>query len=215
MQNAITILSLVIAIISGLTGILWSTRYKASKQAEMDAKDAEFNAKEAKLKLMLKSNDEQIHLLKLNSSPMIAEWYSEITKTLNEINDELFAEVEDLKNANETLLKQVQQVITSDQRFSESIPGLAVPEDVRSSLSAFINGSEKIIIDVGQSVYNILLIGENIKRNAEKISKVTTTEIDISKPEIVTGSDRFDVEIPDADRDESQDDNEDPTVESI
>ena len=82
MQNAITILSLIVAIISGITGILWSIRYKESKQAELDAKDAEISAKEAELKSMLMSKDEQIQLLELGSSPVITERYRLTTKTL-------------------------------------------------------------------------------------------------------------------------------------
>ena len=201
MQNAITILSLIVAIISGITGILWSIRYKESKQAELDAKDAEISAKEAELKSMLMSKDEQIQLLELGSSPVITERYRLTTKTLKEINYELITEVDDLKNANEILLKQVREAISSNQRFSESIPVLTVPEDVRSSLSAFVTGSGKIIIDIGQSVYNILLVGENIKRNADKISKVTALEIDTSTTETVTGSDLSKIEIADPESD--------------
>ena len=197
MQNAITILSLIVAIISGITGILWSIRYKESKQAELDAKDAEISAKEAELKSRLMSKDEQIQLLEFGSSPVIMERYRLRTKTLNEINYELITEVDDLKNANEILLKQVREAISSNQRLSESIPVLTVPEDVKSSLSAFVTGSEKIIIDIGQSVYNILLVGENIKRNADKISKVTALEIDTSTTETVTGSDLSKIEIAD------------------
>ena len=78
---------------------------------------------------------------------------------------------------------------------------LTVPEDVRSSLSAFVTGSGKIIIDIGQSVYNILLVGENIKRNADKISKVTALEIDTSTTETVTGSDLSKIEIADPESD--------------
>lgn len=201
MQNAITILSLIVAIISGIIGILWSTRYKESKQAELDAKDAAIRAKEAELKSMLISKDEQIHLLELGSSPVIVERYRLTTKTLKEINYELITEVDDLKNANEILLKQVREAISSNQRFSESIPVLTVPEDVRSSLSAFVNGSEKNIIDIGQSVYNILIVGENIKRIAGKISKVTALEIDTSTTETVTGSDISNIEIADPESD--------------
>ncbi|MCJ7536824.1 MAG: hypothetical protein MUO57_14945 [Anaerolineales bacterium] len=201
MQNAITILSLIVAIISGIIGILWSTRYKESKQAELDAKDAAIRAKEAELKSMLISKDEQIHLLELGSSPVIVERYRLTTKTLKEINYELITEVDDLKNANEILLKQVREAISSNQRFSESIPVLTVPEDVRSSLSAFVNGSEKNIIDIGQSVYNILIVGENIKRIAGKISKVTALEIDTSPTETVTGSDISNIEIADPESD--------------
>ena len=201
MQNAITILSLIVAIISGIIGILWPTRYKESKQAELDAKDAAIRAKEAELKSMLISKDEQIHLLELGSSPVIVERYRLTTKTLKEINYELITEVDDLKNANEILLKQVREAISSNQRFSESIPVLTVPEDVRSSLSAFVNGSEKNIIDIGQSVYNILIVGENIKRIAGKISKVTALEIDTSPTETVTGSDISNIEIADPESD--------------
>jgi hypothetical protein len=201
MQNAITILSLIVAIISGIIGILWSTRYKESKQAELDAKDAAIRAKEAEFKSMLISKDEQIHLLELGSSPVIVERYRLTTKTLKEINYELITEVDDLKNANEILLKQVREAISSNQRFSESIPVLTVPEDVRSSLSAFVNGSEKNIIDIGQSVYNILIVGENIKRIADKISKVTALEIDTSTTETVTGSDISNIEIADPESD--------------
>lgn len=201
MQNAITILSLIVAIISGIIGILWSTRYKESKQAELDAKDAAIRAKEAELKSMLISKDEQIHLLELGSSPVIVERYRLTTKTLKEINYELITEVDDLKNANEILLKQVREAISSNQRFSESIPVLTVPEDVRSSLSAFVNGSETNIIDIGQSVYNILIVGENIKRIAGKISKVTALEIDTSTTETVTGSDISNIEIADPESD--------------
>jgi len=201
MQNAITILSLIVAIISGIIGILWSTRYKESKQAELDAKDAAIRAKEAELKSMLISKDEQIHLLELGSSPVIVERYRLTTKTLKEINYELITEVDDLKNANEILLKQVREAISSNQRFSESIPVLTVPEDVRSSLSAFVNGSEKNIIDIGQSVYNILIVGENIRRIAGKISKVTALEIDTSTTETVTGSDISNIEIADPESD--------------
>lgn len=201
MQNAITILSLIVAIISGIIGILWSTRYKESKQAELDAKDAAIRAKEAELKSMLISKDEQIHLLELGSSPVIVERYRLTTKTLKEINYELITEVDDLKNANEILLKQVREAISSNQRFSESIPVLTVPEDVRSSLSVFVTGSEKNIIDIGQSVYNILIVGENIKRIAGKISKVTALEIDTSTTETVTGSDISNIEIADPESD--------------
>ncbi|MGB3702081.1 MAG: hypothetical protein WA997_12500 [Anaerolineales bacterium] len=201
MQNAITILSLIVAIISGIIGILWSTRYKESKQAELDAKDAAIRAKEAELKSMLISKDEQIHLLELGSSPVIVERYRLTTKTLKEINYELITEVDDLKNANEILLKQVREAISSNQRFSESIPVLTVPEDVRSSLSVFVTGSEKNIIDIGQSVYNILIVGENIKRIAGKISKVTALEIDTSPTETVTGSDISNIEIADPESD--------------
>lgn len=201
MQNAITILSLIVAIISGITGILWSIRYKESKQAELDAKDAEISAKETKLKSMLMSKDEQIQLLEFGSSPVIMERYRLRTKTLNEINYELITEVDDLKNANEILLKQVREAISLNQRFSESIPVLTVPEDVKSSLSAFVTGSGKIIIDIGQSVYNILLVGENIKRNADKIRKVTALEIDTSTTETVTGTDLSTIEIADPESD--------------
>jgi len=201
MQNAITILSLIVAIISGITGILWSIRYKESKQAELDAKDAEISAKVAELKSMLMSKDEQIQLLEFGSSPVIMERYRLRTKTLNEINYELITEVDDLKNANEILLKQVREAISSNQRFSESIPVLTVPEDVKSTLSAFVTGSEKIIIDIGQSVYNILLVGESIKRNADMISKVTAMEIDTSTTETVTGSDLSKIEIADPESD--------------
>ncbi len=201
MQNAITILSLIVAIISGITGILWSIRYKESKQAELDAKDAEISAKETKLKSMLMSKDEQIQLLEFGSSPVIMERYRLRTKTLNEINYELITEVDDLKNANEILLKQVREAISLNQRFSESIPVLTVPEDVKSSLSAFVTGSGKIIIDIGQSVYNILLVGENIKRNADKIRKVTALEIDTSTTETVTGTDLSKIEIADPESD--------------
>ena len=201
MQNAITILSLIVAIISGITGILWSIRYKESKQAELDAKDAEISAKETELKSMLMSKDEQIQLLEFGSSPVIMERYRLRTKTLNEINYELITEVDDLKNANEILLKQVREAISLNQRFSESIPVLTVPEDVKSSLSAFVTGSGKIIIDIGQSVYNILLVGENIKRNADKIRKVTALEIDTSTTETVTGTDLSKIEIADPESD--------------
>ena len=117
------------------------------------------------------------------------------------LNYELITEVDDLKNANEILLKQVREAISSNQRFSESIPVLTVPEDVRSSLSAFVNGSEKNIIDIGQSVYNILIVGENIRRIAGKISKVTALEIDTSTTETVTGSDISNIEIADPESD--------------
>ena len=188
MQDAITILSLIVAIISGIAGILWSTRYKVSKQAELDAKDAEMSAKEAELKSKLLSKDEQIQLLELGSSPMILERYRLTTKTLKEINYELIAEVDDLKNANETLLQQVREANSSNQRFNESIPVLAVPEDVRSSLTAFVTGTGSILKDIGQSAYGILLVGENIKRTADEISKVTALEIDATPTETVTVS---------------------------
>ena len=210
MQDAITILSLIVAILSGIAGILWSTRYKVSKQAELDAKDAEISAKEADLYTKLIAKDEQIQLLEMGSSPMILERYRLTTKTLKEINYELIAEVDDLKNANETLLQQVRGANSSNQRFSESIPMLAVPEDVRISLTAFVTGAGSALNDIGQSAYGILLIGENIKRTADEISKVTALEIDTTPTETVTESDTSKVE--NTDPDSGKTGNDDPEV---
>jgi len=210
MQDAITILSLIVATISGITGILWSRRYKESKQAELDAKDAEISAKEAELNAKLISKDEQIQLLEMGSSPLILERYRLTTRTLKEINHELIAQVDDLKNANETLLQQVREANSSNQRFSESIPVLAVPEDVRSSLTTFFTGSENALNAIGQSAYNILLIGENIKRTTVEISKVTALEIDTTPIETMTVSDIANVKTIDPDSDETE--NDDPEI---
>jgi hypothetical protein len=210
MQDAITILSLIVATISGITGILWSRRYKESKQAELDAKDAEISAKEAELNAKLISKDEQIQLLEMGSSPLILERYRLTTRTLKEINHELIAQVDDLKNANETLLQQVREANSSNQRFNESIPGLAVPEDVRSSLTMFVTGSGDILNDIGQSTYSILLVGENIKRIAVEISKVTALEIDTTPTKTMAVSDISEVEITDPDSVETE--NDDPEV---
>ena len=210
MQDAITILSLIVATISGITGILWSRRYKESKQAELDAKDAEISAKEAELNAKLISKDEQIQLLEMGSSPLILERYRLTTRTLKEINHELIAQVDDLKNANETLLQQVREANSSNQRFSESIPVLVVPEDVRSSLTMFVTGSGDILNDIGQSTYSILLVGENIKRIAVEISKVTALEIDTTPTKIMAVSDISEVEITDPDSVKTE--NDDPEV---
>lgn len=204
MQDVIIILSLIVASISGIAGILWSTRYKESKQAEIDAKDAEISAKEAELNAKLISKDEQIQLLEMGSSPLILERYRLTTKTLKEINRELIAEVDDLKNANEILLQQVREANSSNQRFSESILVLAVPEDVRSSLTMFVTGSGNVLKDIGQSAYSILLVGENIKRIAVEISKVTALEIDTTPTKTMTVSDISEVEITDQDSGETE-----------
>jgi hypothetical protein len=203
MQDAITILSLIVACISVIASTLWSTRYKESKQTELDAKDAEISAK-------LISKDEQIQLLEMGSSPVILERYRLTTRTLKEINHELIAEVDDLKNANEILLQQVREANSSNQRFSESIPGLAVPEDVRSSLTTFFTGSENALNAIGQSAYNILLIGENIKRTTVEISKVTALEIDTTPIETMTVSDIADVKTINPDSGETE--NDDPEI---
>lgn len=204
MQDLIIILSLIVASISVIAGILWSTRYKESKQAEIDAKDAEISAKEAELNAKLISKDEQIQLLEMGSSPLILERYRLTTKTLKEINRELIAEVDDLKNANEILLQQVREANSSNQRFSESILVLAVPEDVRSSLTMFVTGSGNVLKDIGQSAYSILLVGENIKRIAVEISKVTALEIDTTPTKTMTVSDISEVEITDQDSGETK-----------
>ena len=208
MQDAITILSLIVACVSGIVSILWSTRYKESKQAELNAKDAEISAKEAGLNAKLISKDEQIQLLEMGSSPLILERYRLTTRTLKEINHELIAQVDDLKNANETLLQQVREANSSNQRFSESIPVLAVPEDVRSSLTMFVTGSGNVLRDIGQSAYSILLVGENIKRTAVEISKVTALEIDTTPTKTMTVSDIANFENTDPDNYET--DNDDP-----
>ncbi len=48
--------------------------------------------------------------------------------------------------------------------------------------------SRSILNDIGQSAYGILLIGENIKRTADEISKVTALEIDATPTESMTVS---------------------------
>ena len=55
MQDLLAIVSLIVAGISGVASIVWSTRYKDAKQAQLDAKD------------------EQIKILEYFSSPRFRE----------------------------------------------------------------------------------------------------------------------------------------------
>ncbi|GAH07590.1 unnamed protein product, partial [marine sediment metagenome] len=87
---------------------------------------------------------------------------------------------------------------------------LAVPEDIRSSLTTFFTGSENALNAIGQSAYNILLVGENIKRTAVEISKVTALEIDTTPIETMTVSDLANVKTIDPDSDETE--NDDPEI---
>jgi len=214
MNNAITILSLFVAGISGVASILWSTRYMKSKQAELDAKDAEINAKESELRSrlaskveQLKLKDEQIQMLEIFQSPMLVERFKNKIALLEELNAELYGEVDELKKANETLLKQVREVNLSNQRFSESIPGLAVPEEVRSSLTAYVTGSGNVIQGIGQSAYGLLLVGERIMRTTDEISKVTSLELDPTPTASVVVTDIVEVEVTDPVSSETNNDN--------
>jgi hypothetical protein len=74
----------------------------------------------------------------------------------------------------------------------------------------FVTGSGDILNDIGQSAYNILLIGENIKRTTVEISKVTALEIDTTPIETMTVSDIANVKTIDPDSDETE--NDDPEI---
>lgn len=160
----------------------------------------------AKLRSRLFSKDEQrrtkeerIQLLELGSSPMILERYTHTIESLKDIDHELIAEVEELKNTNEILLQKVRDANLSNQRFSESISGLEVPEEVRNSLNAFANSTGNVIKDIGQSAYGLALVGENIKRSANEISNVTSSEIHFPQTEVAADIDTFEISNPDED----------------
>ena len=232
MQDAITILSLLVAGISGLASILWSKQYRDAKQAELDAKDAEISAKDSELRSRLASKDEQIktieekyrgifetkdeqiNFLKELTPHKLKEAYDSRKEMFEEHIDKLNSDITELQEANAKLNKQLEEAKVTISVFVTKFPQNNLDTSQQELFNQFDTFSGEILDNLSETADVYKNVEQKFISSTNEISEVAAQTIMLSTAEVITIADIAKVEIsgPDSSEpdNEMEDDSDDP-----
>jgi predicted RNase H-like nuclease (RuvC/YqgF family) len=154
-EQIITLISIIVAGITGLAaiatsvrGYFWSKDYRVSKQAELDAKDAEFQAKETQYTAQLALKDDKIRLLELIADREYLDEIEKLKERLTSVNNQQKKDIEELQKANERLKRQLEEAKSTNRLFVSNFPQANLNAQQKQALDQFVTAS-------GESLNNL------------------------------------------------------------
>jgi len=140
-EQILVLISIIVAgitglgtIVTGVRGYFWSKDYRESKQAEMDAIEAGYVAKESEHKTQLETKEERIRLLSLIVDP-------EYTDKVEEKLDEQKSNINELQDTIQQLKDQLSEANNQIDALKQEITKLSISDTERNSLQVYTTGS--------------------------------------------------------------------------
>jgi len=154
-----------------------SARFNQILTEERKLKDEQIKTIEEKHEAMLAAKDEQIKTYEMLSSPHIMERFKQKIAGLEEIVDELNAEVDRITKAHNDVNSQLEQAKKSNESFIKAMTGVTLPKKVRNSVSTYVTASGEVLTGISQSTASLLTVGDNIKKSTGEITNLTSVII--------------------------------------
>jgi uncharacterized coiled-coil DUF342 family protein len=164
-EQILVLISIIVAgitglgtIVTGVRGYFWSKDYRESKQAEIDAKEAGYVAKESEYKTQLETKEERIRLLSLIVDP-------EYTDKVEEKLDEQKSNIKKLQDTIQQLNDQLSEANSRIETLKTEIGKLSISDTERSSLRVFTAGSSTSMGDLFKTAKEITTVSGEIEKS--------------------------------------------------
>lgn len=165
MGDLLTIMSLIVAGISGVAGIIWSTHYREAKKAEMAAKDAGYLAKESEYKSQLETKEASIKFFKLITDPKYVD-------KVEKIIDEQKSNIIKLQETIQQLKNQLTEANSQNDALKTEISKLSISDNERDSLMVFTTGSSTALNGLYETAGNFAVVEGKIEKTWEEIGRI-------------------------------------------
>jgi hypothetical protein len=167
-QDVISILSIFVTIVIGVRSFLWSKDYREAKQAELDAKEAGYLAKESEYKSQLETKEERIRFFELIADP---KYVDKVEKKF----DELKSNIKKLQDTIQQLKIQLTDANNQNEAWKKEIAKLKISDTARSSLMMYTASSSTALNNLSQTTSNLVKVEGNLERNWVEIQEIPTS----------------------------------------
>ena len=157
MQELITLVSVIVAGISGIAGILWSKQYRDAKQAQLDVKD------------------ELINNLKELSTPKIKEIFDSTRAIMEDQIDNQETIIIELQETINKLNSEKSELATANKKLQKRIPTFVLPDSDKNYLNEFVTGSNMAVKQMGGTVDALSTMQGELINNKERMRNFVVT----------------------------------------